>query len=276
MKCAWDSLMQILPHWLKAEANKRKNSLQEIRLRLGDRPRFLDVGGFAAGEGSVRQEDLHFILNTACRYSPWTASGAKQGYLTAPGGHRIGLCGETVTQEGAVSGFRNVRSMNIRICRDFPGVSGKLSGLLGSILVLGPPGSGKTTLLRDLIRQISQKEVVCVADERGELFPPLGEFERGVHLDVLTGCSKAEGLDMLIRTMGPATVAVDEITGAEDARALLMSAFSGVRLLATAHGGSVADWKHREVYKPLLENKVFDFLVLMQPDKSYQVERIRL
>ena len=173
-----------------------------------------------------------------------------------------------------MSGFRNISSLNIRIARDFPGIAGALAGVSGNILVLGRPGSGKTTLLRDLIRQRSQKESVAVVDERGELFPK--GLPNGQATDIITGCTKPHGIDILLRTMNPDTVAVDEITAAADCDALIQAGWCGVRLLATVHATSVQDLRNRRVYRPILESGLFDTLVILRKDKSFCLERMVL
>ncbi len=275
MTCAWKELLALLPGWLRPQADKLyAQSLQEVRLRLGVPTRLLAGEKWTSLEHSATIEDLKQTVNMACRYAPWTATGAAAGYITAPGGHRLGLCGEAVVQEGNMTGIKTLRSVNIRVARDFPGIGKSLVGLSGSILILGRPGSGKTTLLRDLLRQLSQRETVCVADERGELFPMPG-FDAGF-VDVLSGCPKQQALDGLIRTMSPDTLAVDEITAQTDTKALLDAAFCGVRLIATAHVSSARELHRRPVYLPLVQAGIFDTLVVLQPDKSFCVERFRL
>ena len=223
-------------------------------------------------ERPVSREDLNYTINAASRYSPWTSQTAAQGYLTVAGGHRIGLCGEAVVQQGLVTGMKNISSLCIRIARNFPGIAASASKLPGSLLILGPPGWGKTTLLRDLIRQLENAEKIGVVDERGELFPE--GIPRGNRVDILSGCSKQDGIPMLLRTMGPTCIAVDEITTAEDTGALLQAANCGVRLLATAHGSSVADLRLRKTYRPLLENAVFAAVLVLKKDKSFTTERM--
>lgn len=274
MKCAWKELLSILPPWLAQEVDKHeRDNLQELRLRLGQPPQLIRKGSIFWLSREVCADDLNFCINTASRYSPWSAQSAAQGYITAPGGHRIGLCGDAVMQGGNMTGIRSARSLCIRVARDFPGIAQKYSSYTGSILIIGPPGSGKTTLLRDLIRQVSMHETVSVVDERRELFPE-GYFAHGKALDVLTGCPKATGIDTLLRTMGPETIAVDEITEAEDCEALHQAGWCGVRLIATAHASSTADLRSRALYKPLISKGLFQHVLIMHRDKTCQEERM--
>ncbi len=273
MNCAWKELLAVIPPDLRPQVDKLGcDTGQEIRLRLGERPHLILLGNKIAFGRPVTVDDLNFVVNAACRYSPWTAGSASNGYITAPGGHRIGICGEVVVKDGKMTGFRSIRSLNVRIARDFLGIAAQIAHLPGNLLLLGRPGSGKTTLLRDLIRLRSLKENVAVVDERGELFP-VG-IRIGAATDIITGCSKSQGIDAVLRTMGPDTIAVDEITAAEDCNALMQAGWCGVRLLATVHGGSAYDLRSRSVYRPILESGLFDTLVILQPDKSYRTERI--
>lgn len=274
MICAWKELMGIMPPRLRPQLESFRGQAQDIRLRLDSPPEVVTGNGHQFLTGTVSAEELHFVVNAASRYSPWSASTISQGYLSGPGGHRIGICGEAVLKSGRMEGIRQVTSLCIRISRDFPGLSAPLSGCNGSLLILGSPGWGKTTLLRDLIRQKSNAGVhVSVVDERGELFP--NGISRGERTEVLTGCPKAQGIEILLRTMGPGIIAVDEITAKEDCEALRQAAWCGVNLLATAHAGSLQDYLHREIYAPLVQQNLFDHLVILHPDRHWHLERSR-
>ena len=171
-----------------------------------------------------------------------------------------------------MEGIRRPTALCIRVARDFPGLAAPVAGLTGSILILGAPGWGKTTLLRDLIRQKRRKGCqVCVVDERGELFPEGFDFSSGI--SVLTGCPKAQGIEQMLRTMGPQIIAVDEITAEEDCEALQQAAWCGVNLIATAHAGSLRDFLHRSVYEPLVKQNLFDHLIILHPDRHWHLER---
>lgn len=275
MICAWNELLAVLPVHLRAEVNNWKSQcVEEVRLRCQAPPELVVQGKPVWLPMECTPEDMEFIVNAASRYSPWAAATSSQGFLTVSGGHRIGLCGEVAVKEGKVHTFREVHSLCIRIARDFSGIAPDLNQLDGSIVILGAPGWGKTTLLRDLIRKLSGQYHICVADERGEIFPK--GFDRGVMTDVLTGCEKIIGMEMLLRTMGPSYIAVDEITSSADSESILQFINCGITLLATAHAGSLEEFRQRSVYRPLVLSGAFQTFLVLHKDKSFSIERMTL
>ena len=274
MICPWKELLSILPQWLAHEVdNYSSETLQELRLRAGQPPQLVGKENIRWLQRKISINDLNFCVNAASRYSPWSSQTSAQGYITAAGGHRIGLCGSAVVHCGNMTGLQTIRSICIRIARDFPGISKQYTSFSGSILIIGPPGSGKTTFLRDYIREISAFETVAVVDERCELFPE-GYFQLGKSLDILSGCPKTTAIGTLLRTMGPATIAVDEITAEEDCVALQNAAWCGVRLIATAHAAATSDLYKRSLYEPLVRTNIFQNVFVMHRDKTLHVERI--
>lgn len=256
-------LLSILPQRLRSE---QYEDVSEIRLRLGKPTRLMTAGGWRDLPGDVQERDLSFVINAASRYSPWTAGSIRDGYLTAPGGHRIGICGE-----GTGEGITAVTSLCIRVARDVRGIAAGLPRDQ-SLLILGPPGSGKTTLLRDLVRLWSRDTQVSVVDERREVFPE--GFSRGENTDVLSGVEKPRGIDMVLRSMGPQMIAMDEVTSQRDCEALLRAAWCGVRLLATAHAESVEDLRQRSVYRPLVRAGLFSRAAVLDCHRNWRLEEV--
>lgn len=280
MKCDWQSFLRLLPQRMRMKVDTiGKESLQEIRLRAGQVPELVLGNSRTYLNEVVCNTDLDFCINAASQYSPWSASTVANGYITSHGGHRIGICGQMVLLQGKVLTARNITSLCIRVARDYPGIATHAAGLRGSILIVGSPGRGKTTLLRDLIRQKSNLESVNVAvvDERCELFPfnnGIFSFSPGKQTDILSGCSKYNGMEMLIKTMNPDYVAVDEITALEDCNAIIHANGCGVSILATAHAGDMHDLQKRPVYKPILDSGIFQNIIVMNPDKTWKLERV--
>ena len=282
MRSAWQAYLNLLPHWMRAEVDEiGRDTLQELRMRTGLRPEMICHHGNVTLSRRASKDDIVFSINAASQYSPWTAGTVSRGYITAAGGHRIGVCGFSTAQDNKMCGIAVPTSVCIRVARDFEGIAQKAANIAGSILIIGPPGSGKTTLLRDLIRCKSDKGVgsISVVDEREELFPSYkGQacFYPGKNTDILSGCNKSDGIEAVLRSMNPVIIAVDEITSKDDCDALLHAGWCGVELLATAHAGSINDLKNRLIYRPLIDKRLFTTVIILHKDKSWAVERIAL
>lgn len=268
---------------LPAEA---RASAEELRLRSGRRPALLLAEGESPfGQRAVLPRDLDTVLENATRASAHTAlECVASGFVTVRGGCRVGLCGETVVREGGVRSIRRLSSLSVRIPRQHRGCAEEVyAGLLElglpDTLLVSPPGAGKTTLLRELVRLISEGgRRVSLIDERAEIAgvwegAPL--FDVGPCTDVMTGAPKPEAAAMLIRAMTPQLLAMDEITTPADVEAARSASGCGVKLLATAHAGSLRELASRPVYRPLLEERVFRAAVLIERRagrRSYRLE----
>ncbi len=171
----------------------------------------------------------------------------RQGYLMLPGGNRVGITGELSRDENGVRMQKNISSLNIRLAKDIKNAAAFLypfynTGLQHTVIA-GPPGSGKTTILRDLIRYLaSQNYTIGLIDERGEIAASIKgrpTFDIGFTVDILTGCSKKEGFEILLRGMRPDLIATDEIGFAGDLAVMQKASQMGVKVLATWHGTEI-------------------------------------
>lgn len=270
--------LEILPE-------RKRRILSEIHLRLGRFPTIL------AGEREeplpvgqrVEQSTLERVTELASGASPYAVEECmEQGYLCAPGGVRVGLCG---AMRPAASGrwtSGNLTSLTIRIPREIPGCAdGLWTEPFISTLILSPPGGGKTTLLRDMVRQVSDRGIrVSLCDERGEVAAYRNGkfgFDTGACTDVMTFCPRHKAAMIMLRLMDPQILAMDEITAEEDTAACCRAANCGVKLLATAHGKDAAELHRRPIYAPLLKERVFDRIIVIgweHGKRIYREERL--
>lgn len=260
---------------------QEQNCAEELRLRVGTPVQMVMQGreDCFLQTRAIQMEDLYSVLEQASHHSVHTVLERMcSGFITVRGGHRIGLCGLAITEDGKSKGFRQLSSLNLRIAKEIKGGAERIiselveDGMLLNTLIVAPPGAGKTTLLRDLIRCVSEgcslsSRRVGVVDERGELgalWQGMTQMDLGKRTDVLEGLPKADALLMLLRGMNPQVIAVDEITEPADTKTILQAAGCGVTLLATAHGTDVEEMKLRPVYRELFQWNIFRRAVMIQ------------
>lgn len=282
----FDKAAQVLPPELRSAAlalpEETRSRAEELRLRLGQPMTVLADGveSEVPGPPPVDRGTLDTLLEIATQASAHTAlERVRRGYVALRGGHRIGLCGIAAMEGGQIKSLRCLSSLSLRVARPVTGAAAEVlphlrEGGVPGTLILAPPGAGKTTLLRDLIRALSDGEGgpplrVGVADERGEiaaLWEGKPELDVGKHTDVMDGCPKALGLELLLRGMNPQVLAADELTSPDDIGAAELAAGCGVPLLATAHGNGRDGLLRRPLYRRLLALGVFQKLVTIRRD----------
>jgi stage III sporulation protein AA len=235
----YDDVLKLLPE-------SDRQLAEEIRVRRGRSVTVL-LRGSRTAELPRATLTVDDALARASNYSLHTAQESlRSGFITAKGGHRVGVCGQAIVRDGQVQGWKDVSSVNIRLCRQIKGVAERFAPTfkgaaeqVRSTLVISPPGGGKTTFLRDLIRLTSDAGVrIGVADERGEIAAMsngVPQLDVGANTDVIEGVAKADAVLFLLRTMNPQVIATDEITAPSDFAALRLAADCGVALFATTH-----------------------------------------
>ena len=260
--------------------------LYEIRLRTG-RPLFLCYGD---GEKFLRtanglpyrvtRQDLKETLEYISGYSLYAYEDEiRQGYLSVQGGHRVGITGKVILDGECIRGMKYISCINVRLAHQVQGCADEVMPYIRSekeichTLIISPPRCGKTTLLRDVIRQISNGTdeipgvTVGVVDERSEL--------AGCYQGVLDACPKAKGMQMLLRSMSPMVVAVDELGKKEDYKAVESVIHCGCKLVATAHGNSLEDVLRQPFFQKLKKMEVFErYIVLGKKGHAGSIEGI--
>jgi stage III sporulation protein AA len=232
----------------------------------------------------VTSDHLERVLQVVTQSSLYAVEDElRRGFVTMPGGHRVGVGGRVVLYEsGSVRSIRSISSLNIRVAKERKGVGEilrpflyrKVDGKPQNTLIISPPGCGKTTLLRDLARLWSEGRMganvpaakVSIVDERSEIagcVDGIPQFDLGPRVDVLDACPKAEGMLMAIRSLSPDIVVTDEIGRIDDRDAILEATHAGVGVLATAHARNLDEWKNRPYMGELFSTKAFSRFVLL-------------
>ncbi len=268
-------------------------SLEEIRLRLG-RPLEL-VGIKDHPPFMIAQDHLRHVLAMVTGSSLYAVDQElRRGYITVQGGHRVGIAGRAVLDEGGyVKTLRDIGSLSIRIARQVIGCGKPLAqymvderkGLLPTLFI-GPPLSGKTTLLRDVARLIGDGHFhsrldrlrVSIVDERSEIagcLKGVPQFDVGLATDVLDACPKVQGMYMMLRAMAPQVLATDEIGSSEDVHAIMDVARAGVTLIGTLHAFDVEDLSRRQNIQALLASEAIErFVFLSRRNGPATIERV--
>lgn len=282
-------ILSVLPRSIRVLIGKEHlqyEYLQEIKLRV-EKPLLLVYRGEEIIPGNQRgkpyivtREDIREMLEYISNYSLYAyEQEMKQGYITIEGGHRVGMTGQAIIENGKVKNLRYISSINLIMSHEILGCADPIfpfityNKKLYHTLIVSPPRCGKTTLLRDMIRQISNGNgwingmSVGVVDERSELggcYMGVAQTQLGIRTDVLDCCPKAEGMIMLIRSMGPEVIAVDEIGTAEDVHAIEYAMHCGCKMLATVHADSMEELRKKPLFDQMVAEKRFERYVLLE------------
>ncbi len=234
---------------------------EEIRLRVGQPLEIVMGDAKIQRYAVVTRMQMRECLNYLTGYSPYAMEEEmRQGFFTIEGGHRVGISGRASCHReagGTVTDcVSDISAVNIRVAHEVRGCAANLipwmrcgEGWYHTILFSGP-GVGKTSYLRDLIRILSSGEglhrgyKVGVVDERSEIAAchrGVPQNDLGERCDVLDNCPKSVGMRMLLRSMSPEMIVVDELGENADLEAVREAMHSGVYVLGTVHAGNIEE-----------------------------------
>lgn len=262
------------------------DGLEEVRLRV-KKNAILYFGpdkGELVTDYIIEQRDLQEALEYITGFSLYAfEDDMREGFITIKGGHRVGIAGKVIREEGKIKTISNISSINIRVSHQVFGCADKLMNYLVdkdrvmNTLIISPPGAGKTTLLRDVLRQLSDTYMqrVSVVDERSEIascYKGIPQNNVGSRTDIYDCCPKTEGMMLMIRAMSPQVVAVDEVGSATDMRAIEDAMACGCKVVATMHGDTIEDIAGKSFMFDCLNNKMFDRFVFIKRGQGRHIE----
>ena len=272
----------------------KASKIEEIRLRV-DRPIILRMNdGEKVIKYSVSTEEMISVLQAICENSIYTYQNQiAEGFVTLKGGHRVGISGSCVVENGKIININHIYSLNFRIARQVVGSGNKIlkyilnpdKNTVYNTLIVSSPGVGKTTVLRDIVRQVSSgiKEIkflavnVGVVDERGEiaaLYKGAPQNDVGIKTDILDNIPKSIGMKMLIRSMTPQIIVADEIGSYEDIEAIKYAVCSGCKGIFTAHGASFADISLNPIIKSLIATNIIERVIFLDETTKGKVKDV--
>lgn len=259
--------------------------MQEIRI-IAEKNAAVQKSGILLDTGvKISRDELRKIIDSMCRGSLYAMqTSLVKGFITLSGGHRVGICGRGITENGVITHMTDISSLCIRISREIIGAADPImeylecNGRIYNVLIISPPGGGKTTLLRDIARQMGNRHKVCIVDERSEIaackegvpYHDVGRFT-----SVMDAVPKAEGIQMLLRTMSPEIIITDETGSEEEEKAIYKTINCGAKIITSAHGYSEKDLLARDFFGRLITQGVFErIFVLGARNKKISLEKI--
>lgn len=220
----------------------------------------------------IFKEDIEFIYNCLTGESYYAyADEISNCFITAEGGHRVGISGSAVVKNGEICGLKEINGVYFRIAHQIKDSANEIlklivdNGVILNTVIAAPPGRGKTTVLREVSRNISLSgKKVSVIDERREVAAQmngLSAFDIG-YCDVLDGFPKTKGIERAIRALSPQVIVFDEIGNESEADIIASTMNCGVSFITTIHAGSMAELIRRSIIKKLIDRECIDILLV--------------
>lgn len=268
--------------------------LEEIRIRA-NKPVILKLGQVEIVLNyTITTNEIIGILQNICNNSIYTYQNQIcNGFITLPGGNRVGIAGNVVIKDGQVSNISYIYSLNFRISHQINGASDNIlkyvldteNNTIFNTLIVSPPGAGKTTMIRDLAKRISNgiNEInfrgldVSIIDERGEIAAMTKGItfnDVGIRTDVLDNVPKTIGIRMAVRSMAPKVIIADEIGNKDDVNIINYAICSGVKCIFTAHGSNMEDLlKNNEINK-IINLQLFSKIIFLDEKQKGKIKNV--
>ena len=145
-----EEMIKLLPSGLREVLQKMNldvAGLQEIRLRAEQPAVILSHGKEYVSQTVIHRRQLEETLAYLGNYSLYAyEEEIRRGYLSLPGGHRVGIAGRVVVEDGNIRTITAISSLNLRFAHQILGCADEVipflwqDGALQSTLIVSPPG----------------------------------------------------------------------------------------------------------------------------------------
>ena len=279
------NVIELLPDYIRNDAKRAdRQGLEEIRMRLGQPVEYRVGDGRVFWGIEIDRKCLEEVMNFLTDYSRYTIQEQlKNGFFTVEGGHRVGVAGRCNYQgkgnDSWLCNMTEISAINIRVAHERIGCAKEIMRYIRcrdsiyNSLIVSEPGVGKTTYIRDCIRIISggadgRKSMrVGLVDERSEIgasYRGKPQNNLGPRTDVMDNCPKLIGMKMLLRSMSPQVIAIDELDGEKECEEVKEIVNSGVRLLCSVHAASFEELENKEFLWKLIEKGIFQRIIFLE------------
>lgn len=144
------NISQILNKYLQGQAKDKLDTLEEVRIRSTGTIALKFLKSQEILNERIQYQDILETLQIICENSIYSYQNEiREGYITVKGGHRVGISGSCVIENGKVININYISSINFRISREVRECSNEAlkyilntrENTIYNTLIISPPGT---------------------------------------------------------------------------------------------------------------------------------------
>lgn len=145
-----ENISQFLKNFFKGQPQEMLNKLEEIRIRSNGTIALKFINHQEILRNKISYDDIIKTLQIMCDNSIYSYQNEIcNGFITVKGGHRVGVAGNCVIENGKVININYISSLNFRISKQVIGCSNKAleyilkikENTIYNTLIVSPPGA---------------------------------------------------------------------------------------------------------------------------------------
>lgn len=161
------NISQILKRYFDGQPIETLDFLEEIRIRSNGRIALKFTQNQEILNDKIMYEDILQTIQIMCDNSIYSYQNEIcNGYITIRGGHRVGISGNCVIEDGKVINIKYISSINFRIARQAIGCSNKVleyilklnENSIYNTLIVSPPGVRKNNIVKGFNKKYKYRD----------------------------------------------------------------------------------------------------------------------